>query len=63
LYNDKKPFGNIVCFRNLKQATDDALSLFSNKDAKSIVLVPEFDEIKTEYNQAVEARLRQRMKV
>ena len=58
LYNDKKPFGNIVCFRNLKQATDDALSLFSNKDAKSIVLVPEFDEIKTEYNQAVEALLK-----
>ncbi|MFX5701159.1 type I restriction endonuclease subunit R, partial [Acinetobacter baumannii] len=25
VYNDKKPFGNIICFRNLKRATDEAL--------------------------------------
>ena len=29
--NADKPFGNIVCFRNLKQATDAALAMFSNK--------------------------------
>jgi type I restriction enzyme R subunit len=34
VYNDKKPFGNIISFRNLKRATDEALALFSNKEAK-----------------------------
>jgi type I restriction enzyme R subunit len=31
ILNADKPFGNIVCFRNLKQATDKALTLFSNR--------------------------------
>lgn len=53
VFNDKKPFGNIVCFRNLKRATDEALALFSNKDAKKIVLVPSFEEIKKDYEDAV----------
>lgn len=53
VFNDKKPFGNIVSFRNLKRATDEALALFSNKDAKKIVLVPSFDEIKNDYEDAV----------
>lgn len=51
--NDKKPFGNIICFRNLKQATDDALSLFSNKQVKDIVLVPSFEKTKEAYEAAV----------
>ncbi len=54
VYNDKKPFGNIICFRNLKRATDEALALFSNKEARKTVLVPSFDEIKQDYEQAVE---------
>lgn len=54
VYNDKKPFGNIISFRNLKRATDEALALFSNKEARKTVLVPSFDEIKQEYEQAVE---------
>ncbi|WP_087545245.1 type I restriction endonuclease subunit R [Acinetobacter sp. WCHA29] len=54
VYNDKKPFGNIICFRNLKRATDEALALFSNKEAKKTVLVPSFEEIKQDYEQAVE---------
>ena len=52
--NDKKPFGNIICFRNLKRATDEALALFSNKQARQIVLVPSFAEIQQDYEQAVE---------
>jgi len=55
--NDKKPFGNIICFRNLKRATDEALALFSNKEAKKVVLVPSYDEIKQNYEQAVEKLL------
>jgi len=38
ILNEKKSQGNIVCFRNLKQNTDDAIALFSNKDAKDISL-------------------------
>ena len=33
ILNEKKSQGNIVCFRNLKKNTDDAIALFSNKDA------------------------------
>ena len=53
VFNDKKPFGNIICFRNLKQATDEALALFSNKDAKKVVLVPNIEEIQQDYDEAV----------
>ena len=54
VYNDKKPFGNIISFRNLKRATDEALALFSNKEARKTVLVPSFEEIKQDYADAVE---------
>src|SRR5699024_5847028 len=53
VYNDKKPFGNIICFRNLKRATDEALALFSNKESRQIVLVPSFEDIKKDYENAV----------
>ncbi|MFW2073667.1 type I restriction endonuclease subunit R [Acinetobacter gerneri] len=57
VFNDKKPFGNIICFRNLKRATDEALALFSNKEAKKVVLVPAYEEIKQDYENAVEKLL------
>ncbi len=53
VYNDKKPFGNIISFRNLKRATDEALALFSNKEARKTVLVPSFEEIQQDYANAV----------
>lgn len=53
VYNDKKPFGNIICFRNLKRATDEALALFSNKETTQIVLVPSYAEIEQDYQTAV----------
>lgn len=53
IYNDKKPFGNIICFRNLKRATDEALALFSNKETTKIVLVPSYAEIELDYQIAV----------
>lgn len=41
-----KSQGNIVCFRNLKSATDDAITLFSNKNAiKDIIILPIEDYI------------------
>jgi type I restriction enzyme, R subunit len=43
----KKSQGNIVCFRNLKAATDEAIELFANKDAKEeIILAPYEDYLK-----------------
>lgn len=44
ILNSVKRYGNIICFRDLEKATNDALALFGNKDAKSIVLLKTFDE-------------------
>ncbi len=42
ILNSVKTFGNIVCFRDLQQATDDAIALFGDKDASSIVVLKDF---------------------
>ena len=57
ILNEKKSHGNIVCFRNLKKATDEAIALFSNKDASSIVLVKPFEEYLSDYQDAVDRLL------
>ena len=44
ILNSVKTYGNIVCFRNLKKETDEAIALFGNKDAGGIVLLKTFDE-------------------
>ncbi|MCL2364292.1 MAG: type I restriction endonuclease subunit R [Defluviitaleaceae bacterium] len=44
ILNSVKTFGNIVCFRDLKKATDDAISLFGNKEAGGIVLLKTYNE-------------------
>lgn len=42
----KKSQGNVVCFRNLKPATDKSIELFANKDAiEEIVLAPYEDYV------------------
>lgn len=40
---DTKPYGNIVCYRNLKQNTDDAIRLFSNTNNTDTVLMKSYD--------------------
>ena len=42
ILNSVKTFGNIVCFRDLQKATDDAIALFGDKDASSIVVLKDF---------------------
>ena len=42
ILNSVKAYGNIVCFRDLSQQTDEALALFGNKDAGGIVLLRSF---------------------
>ncbi|MDR3051650.1 MAG: type I restriction endonuclease subunit R, partial [Oscillospiraceae bacterium] len=44
ILNSVKTFGNIVCFRDLKQATDDAIALFGNREARGIVIIRTFRE-------------------
>jgi len=44
ILNSIKTFGNIVCFRNLQKKTDDAISLFGDKDAAGIVLLKGFKD-------------------
>lgn len=57
ILNEKKSQGNIVCFRNLKAATDEAIALFSNKDAKETVLLAPYEDYVQQFNQATEALL------
>ena len=38
-----KPYGNIVCFRNLKKETDEAIKLFSRTDDTDTVLMKPYD--------------------
>jgi len=44
ILNSIKTFGNIVCFRNLEKATNDAISLFGDKEASGIVLLKSYDD-------------------
>jgi type I restriction enzyme R subunit len=53
ILNEKKSQGNIVSFRNLKKATDDAVALFSNKDAKEIIFLQPFEVYLKRFNDAL----------
>lgn len=44
IYDATKTFGNIVTFRNLEQATIDAITLFGDKNTKNVVLEKSYDE-------------------
>ena len=54
ILGEKKSQGNILCFRNLKKATDDAITLFSNKDAIEVVVMPEYQDIAKKFDQALD---------
>ncbi len=49
LLNSDKPHGNIVSFQNLKKATDTALTLFGDENAKEVVFKKPYDEQKKEF--------------
>jgi type I restriction enzyme R subunit len=50
ILNSVKTFGNIICFRDLKEETDRAIALFGNKDAGGIVLLKTYEEYYNGYN-------------
>lgn len=44
ILNSVKRFGNIVCFRDLEQATNEAITLFGDEDAKGVVLLKSYED-------------------
>lgn len=50
--NEKKRFGKVVCFRDLKSKVDEAIKLFSNGNPIEIVRPP-FDDVKTHYQELI----------
>lgn len=54
ILNSDKPHGNIVSFRNLKKATDTALALFGDENAKEVVFKKPYEEQKREFTEKLE---------
>jgi len=52
ILNELKSQGNIVCFRNLKNATDDAIRLFSTLDAKDEIIMKPYEDYISKINEA-----------
>ena len=50
ILNSIKTYGNIVCFRNLQERTEEAIALFGDKNAGSIVLLRTYDEYYNGYD-------------
>ena len=52
ILDEKKSQGNVVCFRNLKHATDEAIKLFSNIEAKEEIIIKPYEEYVGQFNAA-----------
>lgn len=52
ILNEKKSQGNILAFRNLKQNTDDAIALFSDKNAKETITIDPYEDQVKKFNAA-----------
>jgi type I restriction enzyme R subunit len=59
ILNSVKTYGNIVTFRDLEDATNEAIALFGNKDARGIVLLKPYGDYYGDYETRV-AELLQR---
>lgn len=51
LLDSDKPHGNVVSFRNLKEATDKALQLFGDENAKEVVFKRPYEDQKAEFEE------------
>jgi type I restriction enzyme R subunit len=54
ILNSVKAYGNIVSFRDLESETNEALSLFGNKDAQGIAVLLPYSEYFTDYEEKVQ---------
>ena len=52
ILNEKKSQGNILAFRNLKKATDEAIKLFSNPNANETITIAPYEDYIKDFNQA-----------
>lgn len=52
ILNSVKTFGNIVCFRDLQKATNEAIALFGDRDAKGVILLMDYDSYYSGYTDA-----------
>ena len=57
ILNEQKSQGNIVVFRNLKNATDEAITLFSNKEAIEEIIMKPYEDYVKKFNDAFIALL------
>ena len=57
ILNAVKDFGNIVCFRDLEDEVNEAISLFGDAEAGGIVLLRPYEEYLDEYNDRLEQLL------
>ncbi len=53
ILGEQKSQGNILAFRNLKKATDEAITLFSNKEAIEVVTMPDYEVIADKFDEAL----------
>jgi type I restriction enzyme R subunit len=49
--NEKKRFGKVICFRNLKDNVDAAIRLFSNNQPNEFIIREPFEKVKQELNE------------
>ncbi|AWX14435.1 DEAD/DEAH box helicase [Mergibacter septicus] len=59
IYDATKTFGNIVTFRDLEQATIDAITLFGNENTKEVVLEKSYKEYMEGFNDIATSQARQ----
>lgn len=52
ILNEQKSQGNIIVFRNLKNATDEAITLFSNKEAIEVIIMKPYEDYVKKFNEA-----------
>ncbi len=57
IIGDVKSQGNIVSFRNLKAATDEAIALFSNPEAKEVILMEPYEVYLERFDEALQELL------
>jgi type I restriction enzyme R subunit len=57
ILNEQKSQGNIVAFRNLKSKTDEAITLFSNKEAVDVILMEPYENYASKFDEAYQKLL------
>jgi len=57
ILNEQKSQGNIVVFRNLKNRTDEAITLFSNKEAIEVIIMKPYEDYTAKFDEAFEKLL------